>query len=430
MVTHADERRKNLLRFARGSCIVPGVSFVLDRRRPTPQACADAPGWFADELPDLLARNGELAGRAAERLELPPLVLEVDGWRGGLLSRSGRLEAGVSGDALIFEMDADGWSDWVRDRRSVRSLIIMGDATQSGGTFEQLEEWELVFRALVAGSPVHEPGTVDFRGPDGRPLDLRRVFGPDDDPAEIAHFLREAGYLHLRGWLDPAEMATIAGEIDRALAHYSPDDGRSWWATLEDGSQACVRLQHFAEHSPTTARLLTSERWDRVRQACAGDDDLQIPAGSTSIEALVKPVGVVAGVSDIPWHRDCSFGGHSHKCGGLVVGISVTEGTSETGLLRAVAGSHRAASLPEPTWQANDLPVVELATIPGDVTVHVGCTAHEALPPTSRERKVMYTRFELPPSEWDDAGLVEAASARRNRVHKITSQPRNTDRVR
>ena len=44
-----------------------------------------------------------------------------------------------------------------------------------------------------------------------------------------------AGFLHLRGWLDPADMATIADDIDRAVPTYSKGDGRSWWATTNDG---------------------------------------------------------------------------------------------------------------------------------------------------------------------------------------------------
>src|SRR4029453_3040276 len=137
-----------------------------------------------------------------------------------------------------------------------------------------------------------------------------------------AHFLREAGYLHLRGWLDPADMAVIAQDIDRALASDEEGDGRAWGSTL------------------------------------AGDEELvQAPVEGNCIEALAKPVGVATGISDVPWPRDCSLGGHPYKCGGTVVGISVTGGTEQTGLLRAVAGSHRAATLSEPTWGGNDPPV-------------------------------------------------------------------------
>lgn len=43
-----------------------------------------------------------------------------------------------------------------------------------------------------------------------------------------------------------------------------------------------------------------------------------------------------------------------------------------------------------------DLPVVDLATETGDVTVHCSCTLHIAAPPVERERRVMYTSFSLP----------------------------------
>ncbi|MET0882037.1 MAG: phytanoyl-CoA dioxygenase family protein [Acidimicrobiales bacterium] len=409
------------------------MTFALDHRLPPPaNTPLDVAPWFDDVLPGLLAINGAAAGRAADRLGLPPLVLEVDGWRGGLVVRHGRLEIDVDDEsALTLELSASEFADWVRHHRTARSLVISRDAVLRGGSLERLEEWELVLRQIVEASPVHEPGAIDFRDTAGEPLDLGRIFGPDDDPAEIAHFLREAGFLHLRGWIDPADMAIVADDIDRALPHYAPEDGRSWWATLEDGSQACVRLQHFIEHSPTTARILSSDRWDQLRRACAGDEELvQGPVEGTCVEALIKPVGVVAGVSDVPWHRDCAFGGHPYKCSGTVVGISVTDGTEESGLLRAVAGSHRASSLPEPTWQGNDLPVVALATVAGDVTVHTTCTSHEALPPTSRARKVMYTGFGLPPSPFDDEARTAKTMALRNGVHKIASQPRNAERVR
>ena len=32
------------------------------------------------------------------------------------------------------------------------------------------------------------------------------------------------------------------------------------------------------------------------------------------IEALVKPIGVVEGISDVPWHKDCSLGRHCYEC--------------------------------------------------------------------------------------------------------------------
>ena len=38
----------------------------------------------------------------------------------------------------------------------------------------------------------------------------------------------------------------------------------------------------------------------------------------------MKPIGIVEGISDVPWHKDCSLGRHSYRCCSLTVGISVT----------------------------------------------------------------------------------------------------------
>ena len=49
------------------------------------------------------------------------------------------------------------------------------------------------------------------------------------------------------------------------------------------------------------------ERLETIRRLT--DDDHEF--GDTErrgnvIEALIKPVGVVEGISDVPWHKDCS----------------------------------------------------------------------------------------------------------------------------
>ena len=60
------------------------------------------------------------------------------------------------------------------------------------------------------------------------------------------------------------------------------------------------------------------------------------------IGALTKPIGVVKGISDVPWHKECSLGRHSYECCSLTVGISVTGAAAESGMLRVVPGTHRA----------------------------------------------------------------------------------------
>ena len=56
-----------------------------------------------------------------------------------------------------------------------------------------------------------------------------------------------------------------------------------------------------------------------------------------------------------------------------------------------------ARSWPAFVRPGTDLPVVELVTGAGDVTVHQSCTAHMARPPVRAERRTLYTAFGLPP---------------------------------
>jgi hypothetical protein len=71
-----------------------------------------------------------------------------------------------------------------------------------------------------------------------------------------------------------------------------------------------------------------------------------------------------------------------------------------------------------------DLPVVDLPTRTGDVTVHLSCTLHMAQPPVERERRVMYSGFSLPPL---DAAAAAAGRARLRAVREAApvtvSQP-------
>ena len=135
-------------------------------------------------------------------------------------------------------------------------------------------------------------------------------------------------------------MDEISADMDRALPTYARDDGRSWWAKTANGDDRCVRMEYFHEHSERVRELLASDRFLRIGRLVDGDY-VSRTAGNC-IEALVKPIGVVEGISDVPWHKDCSLGMHSYRCCGLTCGISVTGADARSGQLRVVAGSHRA----------------------------------------------------------------------------------------
>jgi len=278
------------------------------------------------------------------------------------------------------------------------------------GRIGHLVRWDLALRALVDGRPAYEPGTIDFTAPDGAPLDLGRSFRIDDDPSELRHFLAEAGFLHLRGVFDPAELVVLDGEITRWLDALAPDDPRAWFATAA-GERVCVRATNLALDDvefPFAERLAPISDLAGVGHRYGGTDLLR------------KPVGVTEGISDLPWHRDCDPGMHSYRCCSLTVGVSVTPSGADNGQLGAVAGSHR-ANLTLFDLDRVELPRVFVGTDAGDVTVHLSCTLHCATPPLHSERRVTYSSLRLPV---DTAGLEASFRASRDVAARETYAPR------
>jgi Phytanoyl-CoA dioxygenase (PhyH) len=378
--------------------------------------------FIADDFPGFCARHGALVARAIAALDAPPLALEIGGRSWSFSGDGTTLHAspGVRDGALVVTFDEEQFSDWVQNQRSFNAMLTARELRYRG-SLRDVSTWDSLWLALLEGWPVVDD-TIEFLDRAGSSLDLSRAFTPDDDPADIAHFLREAGFLHLSGWLDPEDMDEVSGEIDRARPGYREGDGRSWWATLDDGTRTCVRLQEFAERSPTTTAILRSDRWDQLRRALAGEEELiRGPVEGRIVEALVKPVGVVAGVSDVSFHRDCHFGRHAYTCASTVVGIAVTPSSEVNGLLRVIAGSHRVLMPVEIAKSDPYLPVIAAATEPGDITVHLSCTLHEATPPLIEERRVMYTGFSLPPREEGPERGGGALRDLRERVYKIDS---------
>lgn len=399
----------------------------LDRRTRRDDAATfvDTPTFFEDHYPPLVERHGKAAAAGLAHLGGRPLTLNVDGDCYTLSGQGSRLavKTGGSPEAVVATLDAAQFSDFAQQLQTFNAMTTARRLRPENGTYDDLAIWDAVWLCLLEGWPVADEGLA-FLDRAGTPLDLRRHFTPNDDPLDIAHFLREAGYLHLRGWTDPEAMTVIARDIELALPSYQPGDGRSWWATLSDGTDRCVRLQHFVTHSPTTAAMLSGDRWQQLRHAIAGDDELvQGPVTGNCIEALVKPLGVVKGVSDVPWHRDCNFGRHAYGCSGTIIGVSVTPGGADSGQLRAVGGSHRVCMPPSWAQARSYLPVVALPTEVGDLTVHLACTLHEAQPPLRSERLVMYTGFGLPPLPGQPTGGGKALSELRERAHVLQSQP-------
>jgi hypothetical protein len=335
----------------------------------------------------------------ARHLGVTSLAIEVEGatWALGFDGTSFGIARGGDDARTLVRLTPQDLADLVHDIVTPVGFISGGTLDLPRGRFDDVLDWWVVLRSVLDERRAHVPGDVDFRDPDGAPLDLGRSFGHGSDPAEQAHFLAEAGFLHLTGVFTPDEMASVEADMDEAAGRYAPDDGRSWWVKTSDGTDRLVRMQHFQDESPTTAALLTDERLTRLGDLFVDGHRLGKPGGNQNlVEGLIKPIGVVQGISDVPWHKDCSLGGHAQRCSSMTVGISVTGADAESGQLRVVAGSNRALVRPAFVRRNGDLPEVDLPTATGDVTVHLSCTLHMAQPPVTRERRVLYTDLKLP----------------------------------
>jgi len=382
-------------------------------------APVDPGAFFEHDLPALIDAHGDLAIPGARELSPKPLAIDVDGqaWTLALSDDGLTVTAGADHAAAVAVLDGEELTDLVHDVRTPMGFFTGGDLDMPKGRLDDFLDWWVVLRSLIDERPVHTSGAIDFRDARGEPLALDHTFKPDDDRDDMSHFLAEAGFLHIGGLFTEDEMSTISADMDAAAPSYVPDDGRSWWAKTADGDNRLVRMEYFHEHSETTRSLLGDERF--LGLADITDDGHrfgELQTGWNMIEALVKPLGIVEGISDLPWHKDCSLGRHSYRCCSLTVGISVTGADADTGQLRVVAGSHRALIQPAFVRRGLDLPQVDLPTQTGDVTVHLSCTLHMSQAPVTAERRVMYTGFRLPDTEGTNS---EAARANEKKIGRI-----------
>lgn len=368
---------------------------------------------FDVSLPDAVASHGDLAARGCAYLALPPLGLEVGARAltiavgdGGCALRTGTDTAGV-----VAVMEADALSDLVQDVASTMGLAMSARVRITKGSINDWIRWEPVLRALYDARKVHEAGDVDFVDLDGGDLDLGRTFAYDDDREELVHFLEQAGFLHLRQVFDPAEMAALDTDIDEWVSRARPDDGQSWWATDDQGRQQAVRVLNFQDKSTVLPSLLADDRLQWLTELTG---DGHVHGGNA--EGLVKPLGIVRGLSDLPWHKDCGQGKHSYICNSMTCGISVTGADRGSGALGVIPGSHRANTMATGRDPMLDLQPRMLETSTGDVTVHCSDTLHRAHPPVDRPRKVVYTSFPLPRLAGDQAATADPQNARAARA--------------
>lgn len=395
------------------------VTVDLRTRTDGPDAVVD-PGEALDHLvPDALGRLVTLPPVIVGGLR--PLVLEV-GDEVRTLRHDGSactVEARRSEAPTTWRLTPEAFALLVADQVTPVGLMT-SQRLDHDGPIAQVMDWWLTLRAALDHQTWENPTDVAADLPS-----LDRSFTLDDDPRELADFLHRAGFLRLRGVFDADAMGRVSRDMDVAAATYARGDGRSWWARTVAGDRL-VRMDGFDEHSPTTTALLDDPRWAAIG-AIPGDGHERYARPGNRLEALFKPIGVTEGISDVPWHKDCSLGRHSYECCSLICGISVTGAGEGSGQLRVIPGSHRVLVWPSlMDFAALPLPNVPLATETGDVTVHLSCTLHMAEPPTIRERRVMYSSFRLPARTPEAAEASHRLMRETRDVAPLTTSQRST----
>ena len=295
----------------------------------------------------------------------------------------------AAADTLV-ELSREAFSDFANELRTCFGLLYAEMIDVSRGDFGWFERWEPALRALYHGRPILRL----VRDPT---VDLGRAFGLHDSDAEMREFLETNGFLHVRDVFGADEIDALRSEVDRVRAGAVPDDGRSWWATRSDGTEVCCRLIYVGQSSEIVAALGGDERL--LRLASLGGPGLEPEIDCLDGQSVViKNPDVTAGLSDLPWHRDCGLGGHPVLCPSVAIGIQLDRASAATGQLRFVAGSHRGSSHPLQPADEAVAPVVAVDAEPGDVTVHYGDILHAAPPPTGSGpfRRALYVTFTRP----------------------------------
>ncbi|MEX2253890.1 MAG: phytanoyl-CoA dioxygenase family protein [Acidimicrobiia bacterium] len=295
----------------------------------------------------------------------------------------------VAADTVI-DISREAFSDFANELRTSFGLLYAGMIGASRGDLGAFERWEPALRALYHGRPI-----LDLRGP--RADELRRSFTLETDDRSLRESLDANGFLHVRGVFSEEEIAALGAEVEARRAVATPDDGASWWATQADGTAVCCRLIYLARTSELIGDLGDDERLRRL--GALGGEGLEPEIDCLDGQSVViKNPQVTAGLSDLPWHRDCGLGGHPVLCPSVAIGIQLDRASAETGQLHFVAGSHRGSSHPLRPGREAEHPVVAVDAEPGDVTVHFGDVLHAAPPPTGEGpcRRALYVTYTRP----------------------------------
>src|SRR5689334_4288744 len=210
-----------------------------------------APRPFADfhrrELPELVGRNGHLV--ADDLRGVPPLGVGIEHgtaftWHASELAVE---VAEGDGDAVtLVELSEATFSEFLHELLTASGAVRTGRARMVRGSVEGWQRWEPALRSLDSGRPIYGEGvwgTLVDRA--GEPLDLHRTFEPDGEEEEMRHFLRVAGYLHVKHVFSADEVARWSAEVEHARSLTPPGDPYSWWSVTAAGEEVPTRINYL-----------------------------------------------------------------------------------------------------------------------------------------------------------------------------------------
>src|SRR3954452_14177402 len=203
-----------------------------------------------------------------------------------------------SGDETVVELSDEAWDDFRNERRTTFGLLYAGMVNVTKGRFEDVADWEAELRRQWDGRPLYDDAAAEA----ARALDLKRSFRLDDDPDEMAAFLRTAGFIHMRNVFDPAEVEEMRVEVERLKAKAEPDDGRSWWAKTRSGQDVCCRVIYMSQQSQRLASVPTDARMRRI-VGLTGEESRPADDRMAGLAAVIKNPGALEGLSDLSSHR-------------------------------------------------------------------------------------------------------------------------------
>lgn len=335
----------------------------------------------------LAAGNGPLAHSAVSHLGALALATSAGAYTFRPTDDSVEVVPGEDSADTVIRLGLDDWLGLVSDLDTAPGLFYGGRAEATRGKPLRFVGWETGLRAMFHGLPPFDPETADLRDRDGAPLDVESTFPfaeLDGRFDELRHFLATAGYVVVRDVFDADEVAALVADAAVLHAEATPGDGRSWWGRNEAGDEVLCRVLD-ANRSDAFLSLATDARIDRLIDLAEVPLVGRNPAKRDSVTVLWKVPGVVEGLADLPWHRDCGMGGHARNCPTVIVTICLTSGTPEAGELRALPGSHRGGF---PFVDGRDVAAptgVPVRVTAGDVSLHYSDLMHASLSPTSVE---------------------------------------------